>query len=60
MKKKKEEFKFTEIDSFNSGYETAEIPEGATHVEAEIDYSRCWYESDMPTIKLKFYKKEKV
>jgi hypothetical protein len=58
-KKAKEEFKFVKISEFNLVYENVEIPEGATHVEAETDYSNCYYESDQPSVKVIFYRKEK-
>lgn len=63
MKKKKivkEEYKFVKISEVNSIYESVEIPEGATHVEAEADYSNCYYESDMPSVKVIFHRKEKI
>ncbi len=34
-----------------------EIPHDATHVEAEIDYGDCYYESDTPSVKIYFLKK---
>jgi len=54
----KEEYKYVRISECNSVFETVEIPEGATHVESEIDYSHCYYESDTPNVKLIFYKKK--
>jgi hypothetical protein len=60
MAKKKEEYKFAKLDTIHNVYEMTEIPEGATHVESETDYSNCYYESDSPSIKLTFYKKEKA
>jgi hypothetical protein len=69
MKKKKEEEKknqikigdkkFVEFYRESCCYQTLDIPEGASHVEAELDYSGCYYESDTPTIMLIFYKEEK-
>jgi len=63
MAKKKEveeKFKFVKISELHSVYEVVEIPPGATHVESETDYSGCYYESDMPSVKVTFYRKEKV
>lgn len=58
MKKKKQEtyVKLTEVSIV---YECIKIPENATHIEAEVDYSGCYYESDMPSVKLTFFKLEK-
>lgn len=56
----KDEYKFVKISELNSAYETVEIPPGATHVESETDYSNCYYESDQPSVKLIFYRKEKI
>lgn len=64
MKKKeklvKEEYKFVRISESDSCYEMLPIPEGATHVETEIDYSNCYYESDQPSVKVIFCRKEKI
>ena len=59
-KKVKDEYKFVKISELGSCYETLPIPEGATHVETEIDYKDCYYESDTPSVKVIFYRKEKV
>ncbi len=56
----KDEYKFVKISEIHSVYEVVEIPEGATHVESETDYSSCYYESDMPSVKVTFYRKEKI
>ena len=58
--KVKEEYKFVKISEHSGGYETFEIPEGATHVESEVDYDGCYYESDTPSVKITFYRKEKT
>jgi len=45
--------------SEDSGYwDKIPIPEGATHVELELDYSGCYYESDQPSMKAHFYKQK--
>lgn len=62
MKKKEKLAKdeFVKISELHSVFETVEIPPGATHVGSETDYSNCYYESDQPSVKLIFYRKEKV
>ena len=50
--------RFIEISKTSCCYETLEIPEGATHVEAEVNYDDCWYESDTPSVRVIFYKEE--
>jgi hypothetical protein len=67
-KKKKEEEKkncmkigdknFVEVFRTSCCYETIEIPDGVSRVEAKLDYDGCYYESDSPTIMLIFYKEE--
>lgn len=34
------------------------VPQGATDVAFEMDYSGCWYESDRPTNYIYFLKKK--
>jgi hypothetical protein len=34
------------------------IPEGTTHIELEMDYSNCYYESDQPSPVANFFKKK--
>lgn len=59
MKKKKEvkEKKWVEVATFNHcSHDCVQIPVGATHVECEMDYSDCYYESDIPCVKMTFMK----
>jgi hypothetical protein len=61
---KKPEFeKIAAIDMYDYEYDrhfsdcgTTPIPEGATHLGLEIDTSGCYYESDMPSYRIHFYK----
>jgi hypothetical protein len=50
--------KFIEISKSSCCYETLEIPVGATHVEAEVNYDDCWYQGDVPSVRVIFYKEE--
>lgn len=59
MRKKKEVEKKVEYEEIGirdmwCGKEA--IPEGATHFELEMDYSGCYYESDSPSCKVRFFK----
>ncbi len=47
---------YEKISSQSCVYETITIPKDATHVEAELDYSSCYYESDQPYCMIHFYK----
>jgi hypothetical protein len=49
---------YEKISSQSCIYETILIPEGATHVEAELDYSSCYYENDTPSCIVHFFKKK--
>jgi len=53
---KKEEFEEIDVVRYAS-WDRVEIPKGATHIEAEVDYSDCYYESDTPSCTLHFLKK---
>lgn len=61
MKKKEkpkvEEFEILATVSVDKWGKTP-IPEGATHVELEVDYSGCYYEGDTPSYNLVVYKKK--
>lgn len=62
MKKKekpKEEFEILTTISVDR-YDKTPIPEGATHVELEIDYSGCYYEGDSPSYSMIVYKKKEI
>lgn len=62
MKKKKVPVKkepvYEKISTSNWGWDMVPIPEGATHAEAELDYSNCYYESDTPSCIIHFYKEK--
>lgn len=62
MAKKKEtppKVEFEKIGSTSGCYmDKIPIPEGTTHVELELDYSNCYYESDSPSPIATFYKKK--
>jgi hypothetical protein len=61
MAKKKEIKKepvYEKISTSNWGWDMVPIPEGATHAEAELDYSNCYYESDTPSCIIHFFKKK--
>jgi hypothetical protein len=49
---------YEKISTVNWGWEMVSIPEGATHVETELDYSSCYYESDTPSCIVHFFKKK--
>ncbi len=73
MRKKKEEKKpeFEELGSISvydyeySRYGMSKncgktlIPKGATHLALEIDTSGCYYEGDMPSYRMHFFKEKK-
>ncbi len=52
---KKDEYE--KLSSASDYWSKIEIPEGATHVEMELDYSSCYYESDQPSMIAHFFKK---
>ena len=61
MAKKKEIKKivYEKIGSTSGCYlDKVPIPKGATHVEMELDYSSCYYESDTPSAVANFYKEK--
>ena len=49
---------YEKISSCNGIYDVFPIPEGATHVELDLDYSSCYYESDSPSVIARFLKKK--
>jgi hypothetical protein len=49
---------YEKISTDHGYYDKIPIPEGATHVELELDYSNCYYESDQPSAKATFFKKK--
>lgn len=49
---------YEKIRSDSGYYDKIPIPEGATHVEMELDYSSCYYESDSPSLIAHFYKRK--
>ena len=52
---KKEEFEIiTEV--WADEYCETTIPKGATHYKLKVDYSGCYYESDMPSYRMIFSK----
>ena len=56
---KKKEVKYEKISSTHGCYlDKVPIPEGATHVELELNYDNCYYESDQPSAVATFYKEK--
>lgn len=59
MAKKKIKIEFEEVSKIHANScGKDDIPEGATHFELEVDTSQCFYESDMPSYIIHFYKKK--
>lgn len=57
-KKKEKKIVYEKISSDSSYWDKLKIPDGATHVELELDYSGCYYEGDSPSMIAHFYKEK--